>query len=25
LSSIYVLPLMWETRFHTHTKPQVKL
>jgi hypothetical protein len=23
--SIYVLPLMWETRFHTHTKQQVKL
>jgi hypothetical protein len=22
---IYVLPLTWESRFHTHTKPQVKL
>jgi hypothetical protein len=23
--SIYVLPLMWETKFYTNTKQQVKL
>jgi hypothetical protein len=23
--SVYVLPLLWETKFHTHTKQQVKL
>jgi hypothetical protein len=24
-SSFYVLPLMWETKFHAHAKQQVKL
>jgi hypothetical protein len=23
--STYVLPLLWKTKFHTHTKRQVKL